>query len=212
MITKLLRKLLPPEEKIFFELFTQSVNNCHNAAKVYCDITRTGINEENLAEAKRLKRESTQIAKRTLRKLNDTFITPIDREDIQDLTSLLDKITKKISKACFNMRVYRIKGANKNMQAQADILVKATEELINIVAMLQKIANIKEASEMNQTIKALESEGDDILYKALDDLYSGKYDAIDIIKFRDIYKDIENALDNCCSVADEIVSVMLKHN
>ena len=212
MLKKLLKKLLPPEEKIFYEFFSNGANACHEAAEIYCDITRTGTNEEALQKAKALKKKSNQIAKQTLRKLNDTFITPIDREDIQDLTSLLNKITKKIVKACFNMEVYRIQKANQDMQSQADILVKATGELINIVALLQKIANIKEASENNQRLKALESEGDDILYKALDDLYSGKYEALDIIKIRDIYKDIENALDSCCSVADAIVSVMLKHN
>ncbi len=212
MLQKLLKKLLPPEEKIFFEFFSNSAKACHEAAKVYCDITRAGTSEENLQEAKNLKRRSSQIAKQTLRKLNDTFITPIDREDIQELTSLLNKITKKIVKACFNMRVYRIKCACEDMQAQADILVKATEEVIHIVSMLQKIANIKEAAESNQKLKAFETEGDDILYKALDELYSGKFEAIDIIKFRDIYKDIENALDSCYSVADEVVSIMLKHN
>lgn len=212
MLRKLLKKLLPPEEKIFFELFSNSANACHEAAKIYCDITRNGTSEENLAQARNLKRESNQIAKQTLRKLNDTFITPIDREDIQDLTSLLNKITKKIVKACFNMKVYRIEKACEDMQAQADILAKAAEELIVIVSFLQKIANIKEASESNQRLKALETEGDDLLHKALDELYSGKFEAIDIIKFRDIYKDIENALDSCYCVADEVVSVILKHN
>jgi uncharacterized protein Yka (UPF0111/DUF47 family) len=212
MLKKLLKKLLPPEEKIFFELFSNSANACNEAAKVYCEITVKGLNEENLQKAKDLRKTSNRIARQTLRKLNETFITPIDREDIQDITSLLNKITKRIVKACFNMKVYRIKKADEYMQCQADILAKATEELIYIVSLLQKVANIKDATLSNQKLKTLESEGDDILYKALDDLYSGKYDAIDIIKFREIYKDIESALDSCCSVADEIVSVMLKHN
>ncbi len=212
MLRELLKKLLPPEEKVFFELFSNGANACHEAAKVYCNINSKGVNEEILKEAKSLKKKSNQIAKQTLRKLNETFITPIDREDIQDLTSLLNKITKKIVKACFNMKVYRISTATQDMQNQADILVKATEELIFIVSLLRKVANIKEATESNQKLKVLETEGDDIIHKALDELYSGKYETIDVIKFRDIYKDIENALDFCYVVADDVVSVMLKHN
>ena len=61
-------------------------------------------------------------------------------------------------------------------------------------------------------MKEIEAHGDEILFHAMDELFSGKYEALDVIKIRDIYKDIENALDLCFSVSDEVVNVVLKQN
>lgn len=207
----ILDKILPPEEKIFYILFEEGADVCREAAKLFQEIMLEGINEDRLIQAKRLKHKSNDIAKDTLMRLNKTFITPIDREDIQLVASLINRVTKKIVKASFNLRVYRLESSTENMKKQAETLLKATQELTFIVSHLRKHTEFSEISESNQRMKEIETHGDEILYKAMDDLFSGKYDALSVLKIRDIYKDIENALDTCFSISDEVVNIVLKH-
>jgi len=205
-----LQKILPPEEKIFYALFEEGAEVCRQTAKLYLDIAKDKISEDKLIEAKRLKHKSNDIAKQTLQQLNATFITPLDREDIQLVASLLNKITKKIVKACVNLRVYRLKDHTESMMLQAETLLRATEELNYTIIHLKKRAKIKDMTESFERMREIESHGDEILYKAMDDLFSGKHDALNVIKLRDIYKDIENAMDTCFNIADQAVNIVLK--
>jgi len=207
----ILDKLLPPEEKIFYILFEEGADVCREAAKLFQEIMLDGINEDRLIQARRFKHKSNDIVKETLTRLNNTFITPIDREDIQVLATLMNRVTKKIVKASFNLRVYRLKTSTENMRKQAETLLKATEELNFIVSHLKKHTEFGQISESNQRMKEIETHGDEILYKAMDELFSGNYDALSVLKIRDIYKDIENALDTCFSISDEVVNIVLKH-
>ena len=209
---KLLKKILPPTDEEFFILFEKAANNCKDTAELFCKINEDGLSDEYLEEARKLKHLSAAISKKLLYKLNNTFITPIDREDIQYLANLFNKITKKIVKACFNLKVYRIKETTPNMKKQAYNLRDATEHLISIISLVRNVSQIKEATKINSQMKEIETKGDEILHMALDNLFSGKYEALDVIKYRDVHKDIESALDTCYSVTDEVLSVMLKHS
>lgn len=98
------------------------------------------------------------------------------------------------------------------MKKQAATLYQATEELKIIIHNFKKSSSIKEMTETNLKMKEIESHGDEIHYHAIDELFSGKYDALTVIKLRDIHKDIENALDACFSVSDAVVNVVLKQS
>lgn len=208
----LLAYLLPPEEKIFYTLFEESAKVCHETAELYNDIVTSMLNEDHIISAKRLKHKSNDLLKETLHQLSIMFITPIDREDIQYISTLLNKITKKIVKACINLRVYRLEVHTGNMKKQAETLIQATTELGFIVNKFKKAAQIKGMTESNLRMKEIETHGDEILFHAMDELFSGKYDALQVIKLRDIHKDIENALDSCFSVSDQIVNVVFKQS
>ena len=208
----LLAYILPPEEKVFYTLFEESTNVCKEAANLFNEIVTTGVTENQIITAKRLKHKSNDLLKETLHQLNITLITPIDREDIQCIASLLNKITKRIVKASVNLRVYRLDLYTDNMKKQAQTLMRATEELAFIIHKFKKQSSIKEMTESNLKMKEIESHGDEILYHAMDELFSGKYDALNVLKLRDIHKDLENALDSCFSVSDQVVNVVLKQS
>lgn len=208
----LLSYILPPEEKIFYTLFEESAKVCHETAELYNDIVTNSLTEDHIISAKRLKHKSNDLIKETLHQLNIMFITPIDREDIQYISVQLNKITKRIVKACVNLRVYRLDVHTENMKKQAQTLMKATNELGFIINKFKKAAEIKIMTESNLKMKEIESHGDEILYHAMDELFSGKYDALQVIKLRDIHKDIENALDSCFSVSDQVVNVVFKQS
>ncbi len=208
----LLAYILPPEEKVFYTLFEESTNVCKEAANLFNEIVTNGLTEDQIITAKRLKHKSNDLLKETLHQLNITLITPIDREDIQCIASLLNKITKRIVKASVNLRVYRLDLYTDNMKKQAQTLMRATEELMFIIHKFKKQSSIKEMTESNLKMKEIESHGDEILYHAMDELFSGKYDALNVLKLRDIHKDLENALDSCFSVSDQVVNVVLKQS
>ncbi len=208
----LLAYILPPEEKVFYTLFEESTNVCKEAANLFNEIVTNGLTENQIITAKRLKHKSNDLLKETLHQLNITLITPIDREDIQCIASLLNKITKRIVKASVNLRVYRLDIYTDNMKKQAQTLMRATEELAFIIHKFKKQSSIKEMTESNLKMKEIESHGDEILYHAMDELFSGKYDALNVLKLRDIHKDLENALDSCFSVSDQVVNVVLKQS
>jgi len=207
-----LNYILPPEEKIFYVLFEDSAKTCKDLTLLYNKIINGELTEERIIEAKSLKHKSNALAKKALTELNNTFVTPIEREDIQAIATHLNKIAKKIVKACVNLRVYRLNKYTENMKKQGETLEKAADELIYVVSNLRKVSSVKDATESNIRMKEIESHGDEILYHAMDELFSGKYEALEVIKIRDIYKDIENALDICYSVSDEVLNVVLKSN
>ena len=98
------------------------------------------------------------------------------------------------------------------MVEQAETLVKATEALGVILKKFKKVSDVEDITKTNIEMKKLESQGDEIHLRAIDDLFSGKYDALSVIKLRDMYKEIENALDACFYVSDTILNVVLKQS
>ncbi len=208
----LLSYIMPPEDKMFFELFQNSAEVCSQSATLYEEIMHTALTEEHVEKALKLKKKGNRSFKLTLKQLNKSFITPIEREDIQHIAALLHRINKKITKACVNLKVYRITTYTNEICEQAKTLVNATSELKDIISKFKKVSDLNVITKANIVMKEIESHGDEILHKAIDDLFSGQYDAIDVIKYRDIYKEIENALDSCYAVSDAILNIVLKQS
>ena len=208
----LMSYIMPPEDKMFFTLFQDSAEICMNTAKLYDEIMKNHLTEEQKDIARKYKKKGSLSFKLTLKQLNKSFITPIEREDIQYIAVQLHKINKKIIKACLNLDVYRLTEYTGEMKEQALTLVQATEKLGKIIKKFKKVSDVEEITKENIAMKEIESHGDEIHRKAMFDLFSGKYDALEVIKLRDIYKEIENALDACFYVSDTILNVVLKQN
>jgi len=207
----LLKKLLPPEEGTFFHLFEENAGICNEISKLFHEIVHNGTSEERIKKAKDLKHQSNAIVKETLKLLNTTFVTPIDREEIQQVSNMLNKITRKIAKASLNLEIYRLETNTECMKNQAETLLLATEELKNNISLLRNIAAIHSVAESNQKLKDIETKGDEILRTALDEIFSGKYDALTVIKLKELYKNIESAMDTCFDVSDLVLNISLKH-
>ena len=208
----LMSYLVPPEDKMFFTLFQDSAAICKKSADVYNQIMENGFSDELKETALNNKKKGKLSFKLTIKELNKSFITPIEREDIQYIAVQLRKINKKIIKACLNLEVYRLNDYTQEMKEQALTLVKATEQMGLILSKFKKVSDVEEITKINMAMKELESYGDEIHYKAMNDLFSGKYDALTVIKLRDMYKEIENALDACFYVSDAILNVVLKQS
>ena len=212
MIKKIIEKLLPPDNKVFFDCFVEAANICKKSAILYNEALIHGINEELLLQMKVQKHKGKDKEREVIATLNNTFITPIDREDIQSLTIAIRKINKKICKAFMNYNLYKINKPTEEMLQQGKVIIKATTELVHCVSLLKKLHKMQTISDSRNTIKEIETLGDDVLYRATEDLLSGKFDAITVIKYKDIYKDLEDALDKCTSVADIVLNIAAKNN
>lgn len=208
----LLSYILPPEDKVFFTLFQESADICKDSAQLYLEMMDNHSEQSMFEKAREFKKGATKNFKLTLKQLNKSFITPIEREDIQFIASLLQKITKKITKACLNLQVYRIDKATDEMKEQAKTLVEATTALLEVAHEFKKISDVQSITRSNIRMKELEIKGDEINRGAIAELFSGKFEAIDVIKFRDIYKEIENALDACYAVSDAVLNIVLKQS
>ena len=98
------------------------------------------------------------------------------------------------------------------MLQQSKTIINATEELITCVGLLKTISRTKEVAESREAMKEIETFGDTIHYKAMDSLFSGEFEPLEVIKLRDVYGELESALDKCFSVADMVLNIALKNN
>ena len=203
---------MPPEDKMFFTYFQDSAEICQKTARLYDKIMHDKLTDEYKEKALKYKKKSKLSYKAVLKQLNKSFITPIEREDIQTIAVQLNKITKKIVKACLNLEVYRLNDYTDEMKEQALTLVQATDKLAEIVKLFKKVSDVEKITKLNIEMKEIEAHGDEIHRRAMGNLFSGKYEALEVIKLRDMYKEIENAFDACFYVTDTILNVVLKQS
>jgi uncharacterized protein Yka (UPF0111/DUF47 family) len=208
----LFEKLLPPKNNVFYDSFEDAAKNCNEMAKLFAEALASGITDELIVKARTLKHRGSGLERETVNRLNNTFVTPIDREDIQSLATMLNRITKKIVQAFMNLNVYRMTSFTEEMLQQSKTILKATDELMRSVSLLKTISKTKEITASYESMKEIETLGDDILYRAMDRLFSGEFEAIEVIKLRDIYKVLESAMDKCYDVSDSILNIALKNN
>ena len=209
-----LAKILPPPENKFYNFFENGAEVCELSSQLFYQIVHSDLKEREvyLIHAETYKRRAVEALEGSLALLNASFVTPIDREDIQLISTYLYKSTKVVLKACVNLRIYQIDSYNDIVKKQAEILMKSAEELRTIISMLKKGSPLAEVTACCSRIKDIENRGDEILFDATEELFSGKFDALHVLKLRDIYKGIENALDMSSIISDVIVNIVLKHS
>jgi uncharacterized protein Yka (UPF0111/DUF47 family) len=215
IIDRLIRLILPPDDRKFLDFyFVEEAALTHEAAILFHEIVVNSahMNEAYYVKAKTIKHKSFDITNKTVAALNQTFITPIEREDILAISLLLNKITKRILRSAMNFRVFRINNFPEAMRDQAEVLMAATEEVKTCIGALRTLSNPKALSESHSRMIEIERRGDEIFAQAIEDLFSGRFDALDVIKFRGIYRDIESAMDSCYSVSDTVLNVVIKNN
>ncbi|MFH0772342.1 MAG: DUF47 family protein [Candidatus Omnitrophota bacterium] len=203
-------KLIPQEVK-FFDMFEKSAQNILRGAKVLKEISENfSTLTENAAKMERLEHDTDQITHEIMEKLNKTFITPIDREDIHELTAVLDDVMDFMEAATERMILYKIKTSTPEMKQIADVILNQAEEINKV---MPKLKNLKHASIMEHCIEInrLENTGDRILREAVARLFDNRTDPLEVIKWRDIYDFLETATDKCEDVAVIIEGIVLKH-
>ena len=166
-------------------------------------------------EQKRMMIEKTEsqgdeIAHKIIEKLNTTFITPMDREDIHALTSALDDILDFITASAQRFQLYRVDSITEDAISLANVVVRAAEEIEALIERMHDRKNLKSIKTRLIEVNRLENEGDSISRHAIAGLFETGNDPIQIIKWKEIYEHLETAVDKCEDAANIVEAVMLK--
>jgi predicted phosphate transport protein (TIGR00153 family) len=203
------RLSLVPKEHNYFRLFSELAANLDAAAQLLVKFMSDGDRKRVAAAILEHEHVGDKIVHDIIRKLNKSFITPIDREDIYDLVATTDEILDNIEAAADMVMLYRVGDITEQARRQAEVIAKATPLLKECMDNLEKPKGLDERI---IAINSLENDGDRILRDAIASLFDGEWECTDIIKWKDIYEILEAAIDECEHVANVIESIILKHN
>jgi len=198
-----------PREDNFFEMFVALAQNANEGAAVLVEMLQKDDGAEKYAQrVKDLEHAGDNLTHTLLTRLNKTFITPFDREDIQLLSSRIDDILDLIDAAASRMITYRIAHVRRGVADLAQILNDATREVAVAVSALGKHDHIMDKCiEINR----LENESDRVSRMLIAQLFDEEKDPVQIIKWKEIIEVIEAAVDKCEDVANVIETVTLKN-
>ena len=201
-----------PRDTNFYALFEQGVAKVIEGTRLLSDLVS---NFEHVPlKAKRIKdveHEADLITHETLARLNKTFVTPIDREDIHDFICSLDNILDHIEAAADKLLLYRIETVRPDAGLLTDILGKTVQEVKKAVEHLRHLRGTETITKYCIEINRLENEGDFIFRGAVAKLFEAHEDPLDVIKWKEIYESVENAIDSCEDVANVLEAVALKN-
>jgi len=204
---------LLPKDTSFFDLFDQLAGKVLDAARALEEmLERWDRLEARVREMKDLEHECDAITHRTFDKLNLTFITPLEREDIHELASRLDDIVDHIDSTASRLVIYGVKRPTDEAKLLAQVLTRTCIEVQKAVAGLRNLKDPALLSRISVEINRLENESDDILRLALKRLFERQNgDVLEVIKLKEIYEKLESAVDRCEDVANVIQTVVLRH-
>jgi predicted phosphate transport protein (TIGR00153 family) len=200
---------LIPKDTSFFEMFAAMSNNLIEAARALVDLFADYHNvEAKIEDIRRIEHRGDEMTHSIMRKLNQTFITPFDREDIHTLASSLDDVVDLINAACARIVMYRITDPPAEAGQLARLILAQCEELEKAVTNLQKSDDVlRHCVEINR----LENEADQVSRVAIARLFEHETNPITLIKIKELLEFLETATDKAEDVADVLETVVLKN-
>jgi hypothetical protein len=200
--------LVPREHKFFDDFYAVTVE-LRKGAQLLNDLLSTDPPRWELADAiKAVEHRCDQLTHDIFQRLNQTFVTPLDREDIHALASSLDDVMDAIDGAAGYVRLYRLEKVRAGARAMAAIILQSTEELHRA---MQRLGKRQAVLESVVEINRLENEADHLHSQLMAQLFEEERDPIMIIKWRDVFDYLENASDRCEDVANVLETVVVKY-
>jgi predicted phosphate transport protein (TIGR00153 family) len=198
-----------PREERFFDLFVDDAQNVLTAARMLVEFFGSYDQRERIAsQLIDLEHKGDGIAHDIGNRLESTFVTPFDREDIHQLITRLDDVLDFIEEVADTCILYKIPEPTPTAAEQAEIIVQQCEELLRA---LQKLKGFKNVAPHWIEVHRLENEGDRIVRRAIADLFTNGTDPVQLIKWKDVYSILEDTIDACEDVANVIERIVVKH-
>ena len=202
-------RLLPRDER-YFERFSDMARRIHESARIlnsfFCGEAPVSTVADQI---KRLEHECDEISHEILRGIDRTFITPIDREDIHQLAVRLDDVIDLIDGTVRRIGLFKISEPTPVSRKLSDTIVEITREMVEAVSALQAQKGVIQHC---IRMKQLENQGDVAYQEAIGSLFACEIDPIELIKWKDIYENMEGCIDQAEAVAHVLESVVLKHS
>lgn len=200
-----------PKNEKFFDLFEESTENLVQAAGVFAELVEHWENiDEMVRQITDLEHHGDSITHRIIAELHGTFVTPIDREDIALLAQRTDDVMDFIEAAAVRMVLYGVDKPTDRAKQLADILVRVTSEVDKAIPRLRHRRDLAHMREHCIEINRLENEADSVRRSALTELFHDQVEIAEVIKWREIYEHMENAVDSCEDIADILEGIMIK--
>jgi uncharacterized protein len=166
---------------------------------------------ERGSRIKDLEHEGDNITHNLFAITSQTFVTPLDREDISRLTTAIDQIVNYVDESSDKLIMFKIKEPTPYMIELAKVLLSASQEIYLLMKRLRKFKNANDLVGHCRTIRKYEHEGDTIYRNAIAELFETNTNAIEIIKLKDVYENLEASIDRCQDTADIVEDIALKY-
>ncbi len=199
-----------PVDATFYDLFTQSANHLVKGSALLAEMLGNGTDREDLAKRMRdAEHEADETTHEIIKRVNSTFVTPFDREDIYALASGLDDVMDHMEEAIDLVVLYAVDELPSEIAHQVEVLQRAAELTAETMPRLE---TMKDLDEYWIEINRLENSGDRSYRRILAKLFGGEYDALEVLKLKDIVDSLEAAIDAFESVANTVEQIAVKES
>ncbi len=196
---------------VFFDLFVESgVNLRASVGELRAMVHDYDDIELKARRIQEREHEGDEVTRAIIRRLNTTFVTPMDREDIYQLATALDDVMDAVEAVADLFVLHNIEQPSAEMKLQVDVLDRAAEQTEQALRAFRNL-KLDELEPYWIEINSLENEGDKIFRRAVAGLFSGDHRAMDVLRWKEVIENLEEALDGLENVANIIESVVLKH-
>lgn len=200
-----------PRDTNFFDLFEKQVDCAVDAASYFKEVvSKNDLTDASLQKMGDIEHQGDEVAHTIFERLNKTFITPFDREDIHALAKEVDDIIDMLYTIANRLKVYRIQRIDKNLVEFADVIEESVRGVACAVKGLRNMKHTKFVLRSCVEINRLENVGDSMRDDMLAELFEKEKDPISVIKWKEIYQDSETVLDICEDVAHVVESILVK--
>lgn len=203
---------LKKKEDVFFDLFIESSAKVIIVGETFLDLVHNYKNvEDKVSNLKVLETDCDMQAHKILKKLNESFITPFDREDIYNIARDMDDIVDCIEEVANRFMVFDVKEMRPEAIVMSDLIMQGIRELDILFKHLKEIKLNTIVREQIIEVNRIENEGDIIYRRALTKLFKEEKDPVEIIKWKQLYELLEESMDSCENVANIVEGLVMKH-
>ncbi len=205
-----LPSVLAPRDREFFDLFEEAGGNILRAAGLLEEMLRDFPERNELARDILIcEQDGDRVTHDIIRRLNETFVTPIDREDIYELASALDDVVDYTEEVADYLGLYNIEAPMVQSQELAKVLHACARQ---IAEAMPRLRGFKDISHYTVEINRLENDGDRITREAIASLFNNGIDPMVVIRWKDIFERLEEAIDSCERVANILEGIVIKNS
>lgn len=210
-----LKKLLGKEDK-FFDLLEAGADEAKTSVVLFAaylkKLASSEANPTNLDDFIQTRRKEKRIRHLMTEELSKTFVTPLEREDIESLSFALYRIPKQVEKIVERLSIYPGRVPHAAFERQAELMQQAAEAVAFMVKQLRGGTHIEKIREANDRLQFAEGEADKVMLSLLKELYHGPYDAKELVILQELYEMVEQAVDRCRNAGNIVVQIVLKHS
>lgn len=200
------------KETAFFDLFVETSTLTCKAAEMLEELMLNYVDiKEKVQAIEEVEHSCDQLVHKILDRLNKSFITPIDREDIYEIAKELDNITDAIEATAHRFTMLNVTSIREESKKLAHLIVEGTKELREVMSDLKNMQKSTNLSKKIIEVNRIENDGDNIFRHAITELFACESNALEVIKWKEIYELLENTLDACEDVANIAEGVIMKH-